>query len=212
MKGRDVANMDSPVSILTKKLPHSSPKINVYYPLVTQMNDAVIQRKINNVIIHSLNEILIDQQFYSPALVELLANFEIKNNQRGILSLNLIVYSFTGGAHGMTIIKSLTFVTKTGKQYDLRDLFKPGSDYVKKLSDFICVDIKKWNIELLDPPFKEIKPNQDFYIADTSIVIYFQLYEITPYVSGFPYFPIPILDIADIIQPQGPLDRMMAFT
>ena len=204
--------MDFPVSILTKKLPHSSPKINVYYPLVTQMNDAIIQRKINNVIIHTLNEILIEQQFYSPALVELLANFEIKNNQRDILSLNLIVYSFTGGAHGMTIIKSLTFDTKTGKQYDLGDLFQPGSDYVKNLSDIIRLDIKKWDIQLLNPPFKEIRSDQDFYIADTSIVIYFQLYEITPYVSGFPYFPIPILDIADIIQLQGPLDRMMAFT
>lgn len=204
--------MDFPVSILIKKLPNTSPTINVYYPLVTQMNDAIIQRKINNAIIHTLNELLIEQQFYNPALVELLANFEIKNNQRGILSLNLIVYSFTGGAHGMTIIKSLTFDTKTGKQYELKDLFKPGSDYVKKLSDIIRVDIKKWDVQLLDPPFIEIRPDQDFYIADTSLVIYFQLYEITPYAWGFPYFPIPILDIADIIQPQGPLDRMMSFT
>ena len=92
--------MDFPVNIVTKKLPHTSSKINVYYPVVTQMNDAVIQRKINTAIIHTLNELLVDQQFYNPILVELLANFEIKNNQRGILSLNLIVYSFTGGAHG----------------------------------------------------------------------------------------------------------------
>lgn len=204
--------MDFPVSILTKKLPHTSPKINVYYPVITQMKDAMIQRKMNSAIIHTLNEILIEQQFYNPILVEMQATFEIKNNQRGILSLNLIVYSFTGGAHGMTLIKSLTFDTKTGKQYELKDLFKPGSDYVKKLSDIIRVDIKKWDIQLLDPPFTEIRPDQDFYIADTSLIIYFQLYEITPYVWGFPYFPIPILDIADIIQPQSPLDRMMAFT
>ncbi|MCM3743690.1 DUF3298 and DUF4163 domain-containing protein [Sporosarcina luteola] len=204
--------MDFPVSILTKKLPNTSPKINVYYPVVTQMKDALIQRKMNSAIIRTLNEILVDQQFYNPALVELLANFEIKNNQRGILSLNLIVYSFTGGAHGNTIIRSLTFDTKTGKQYELQDLFKPGSDYVKKLSDIIRVDIAKWDVQLLDPPFTVIRPDQDFYIADTSLVVYFQLYEITPYVWGFPYFPIPILDIADIIKPQGPLDRMMAFT
>ncbi|MCM3637077.1 DUF3298 and DUF4163 domain-containing protein [Sporosarcina luteola] len=204
--------MDFPVSILTKKLPHSSPKINVYYPVVTQMKDSLIQRKMNSAIIRTLNEVLVDQQFYNPALVELLANFEIKNNQRGILSLNLIVYSFTGGAHGLTIIKSLTFNTKTGKQYELKDLFKPGSDYVKKLSDIIRVDITKWDIQLLDPPFTIIRPDQDFYIADTSLIIYFQLYEITPYAWGFPYFPIPILDIADIILPQGPLDQMMAFT
>ncbi len=170
------------------------------YPLVTQMNDAVIQRKLNTAIIHTLNDLLVVQQFYNPVLVELLGYFEIKNNQRGILSLNLIVYTFTGGAHGHTIIKSLTFDTKTGKQYTLKELFKPGSDYVKKLSDIIRVDIKKWDIQLLDPPFTEIRPDQDFYIADTSLIVYFQLYEITPYVWGFPYFPIPILDLADIIR------------
>ena len=204
--------MDFPVTIVTKKLPHTSSKINVNYPVVTQMNDAIIQRKLNTAIIHTLNELLVVQQFYNPLLVELLGYFEIKNNQRGILSLNLIVYTFTGGAHGHTIIKSLTFDTKTGKQYTLRELFKPGSDYVKKLSDIIRVDIKKWDIQLIDPPFTEIRPDQDFYIADTSLVVYFQLYEISPYAWGFPYFPIPILDLADIVRPQGPLDRMMAFT
>ncbi|MGG0669794.1 DUF3298 and DUF4163 domain-containing protein [Sporosarcina koreensis] len=203
---------DFPLLIQTKKLPHASSKVKVYYPVITQMGDAIIQRKLNSTIIHTLNELLVEQNFYAKELVELLASFEIKNNQRGILSLNLIVYSFTGGAHGMTIIKSLTFDTKTGKQYELNDLFKPGSDYVKKLSDIIREDIKKWDVQLLYPPFKEIRPDQDFYIADTSLVIYFQLYEITPYVWGFPYFPIPILDLADIIQPQGPLDRMMSFT
>jgi len=203
---------DFPLLIQTRKLPHGSSKVNVYYPVIIQMNDAIIQRKINNTIIRTLNGILIEQNFYAKELVELLATFEIKNNQRGILSLNLIVYSFTGGAHGMTIIKSLTFDTKTGKQYELKDLFKPGSEYVKKLSDIIRVDINKWGTQLLDPPFKEIRPDQDFYIADTSLVVYFQLYEIAPYAWGFPYFPIPILDNADIIQPEGPLDRMMAFT
>ena len=96
-----------------------------------------------------LNEILVEQSYYKPELVEMLAYYEIKNNQRGILSLNLIVYSFTGGAHGMTIIKSLTFDTATGKQYTLKELFKDGSDYVKQLSAIIKVDIKKWNIQLL---------------------------------------------------------------
>ncbi|MCG7344508.1 DUF3298 and DUF4163 domain-containing protein [Sporosarcina sp. ACRSL] len=203
--------MNLPVTILTKKLPHESPNINVYYPVVTQMNNAMIQRKINSAIIQTLNALLVEQNFYAKELVELLANFEIKNNQRGILSLTLIVYSFTGGAHGLTVIKSLTFDVHTGKQYELKDLFKPGSDYVTVLSDIIRRDIEKWNVQLLDTPFKGIRSDQGFYIADTSIVIYFQLYEITPYAWGFPYFPIPILDLADMIAPKGPLERMMSF-
>ncbi|CAM3146566.1 DUF3298 DUF4163 domains-containing protein [Filibacter tadaridae] len=204
--------MDFPVSIVTKKLPHASPNVNVYYPTVMHLQDFTVQRKINHAIISTLNEILIEQNFYDTNLVELQAYYELKTNQRGILSLNLIVYSFTGGAHGMTIIKSLTFDVKTGKQYDLKDLFKPGSDYQKKLSSIIRKRITDWKTILLDPPFKGIRSDQNFYIADTSIVIYFQLYEIAPYSSGFPYFPIPILDIADIVRSNGPLERMMSFT
>ena len=203
--------MKFPVRIVTKKIPHKSPNVTVYFPAVTNLNNPDAQAKINHAILTLLNEILIEQSYYKPELVEMLAYYEIKNNQRGILSLNLIVYSFTGGAHGMTIIKSLTFDTATGKQYTLGELFKDDSDYVKLLSSIIKVDIKKWNIQLLDE-FKAIRPDQDFYIADTSLVVYFQLYEITPYYWGFPYFPIPILDVADIRKPNSPLDTMMAFT
>ena len=203
--------MDLPVSIESKKIPHASSKVNIYYPVVRNLSRPDVQLKINHAIVATLNKLLIEQNFYEPSLVEMVANFEIKNNQRNILSLNLIVYSFTGGAHGMTIIKSLTFDTETGKQYTLEELFKPGSNYEKELSDIIRKDIKKWNIELLGK-FEGIRGDQDFYIADTSIIIYFQLYEITPYVWGFPYFPIPILDIDQIIKPDGPLDRMMSFT
>src|SRR6185312_3003556 len=119
--------MDLPVSIVTKKLPHASPKVTVYYPVVTHLHDTNVQSRINHAIISTLNKILVEQNYYDASLVELLAYYELKTNQRGILSLNLIVYSFTGGAHGMTIINSLTFDTKTGKQYTLKELFKPGS-------------------------------------------------------------------------------------
>lgn len=203
--------MNLPVSIQARRLPHPSAKVTIYYPVIVGLPDHTIQLKINQEIIKTFNDILVEQSFYKPELVEMVANFEIKNNQRGILSLNLIVYAYTGGAHGMTIVKSLTFDTKTGKSFALQDLFKKGSNYEKELSAIIRQDIDKWNIQIIGE-FKEIRPDQDFYIADTSLVIYFQLYEISPYAQGFPYFPIALLDVADIIKPNGPLDTMMSFT
>ena len=38
--------------------------------------------------------------------------------------------------------------------------------------------------------FNKIKNNQKFYIKDDSIVIFFDLYEIAPYVAGVPEFII----------------------
>lgn len=203
--------MDFPVSIHTEKLKNTPVQATVYYPVVTGIANEEAQLKINRAIVTLLNKMLIDQNYYEPSLVELLANFEIKNNQRGILSLNLIVYSFTGGAHGMTAVKSLTFDVKTGHSFTLQELFKPNSDYVKEISAIITEDIKKWQVDIINP-FTKISPDQDFYIADTSLVIYFQLYDITPYYWGFPYFPIAILNLQDLIKQNGPLDKMMSFT
>lgn len=86
-------------------------------------------------------------------------------------------------------------------------MFKPGSDYVKRLSALIQEQIKVRDIQLLNE-FTAIRPDQDFYLADKSIVIYFQLYELTAYVYGFPMFPISVYELQDIIDENGPLGRL----
>jgi hypothetical protein len=144
-----------------------------------------------------------EQGFYE----EMDGTYELKNNDKGVLSIVLINYSFAGGAHGNTIAKALNFDIETGHVYTLPELFKPNSNYVKKISDIIKVQIKARDIPTLGD-FTEINPNQDFYIADRSLVIFFQLYEIAPYYVGIPYFPISIYELEDIINENGPLQRM----
>ena len=202
--------MDLPVSIITKYVHKLSPQINVAYPVVTNLADQRLEKKINDVIIHTLNTMLIEQGFYNENLVEMIGHYEIKTNERGILSLSLLVYSFTGGAHGLTIVNSLTFDVITGKKFTLKDLFQQDSDYVRVLSDIISKKMTEWDVPLLEE-FYAIRADQDFYLADHSIVIYFQVYELTPYVYGFPYFPIALKDIESIIRRDRPLDKLIAF-
>ncbi|MFD2045534.1 DUF3298 domain-containing protein [Ornithinibacillus salinisoli] len=197
-----------PVNIKTEWISSGSDK-NVYFPQVYAMNNQGLQRYINQSIADQTQQ-LIDQQVGNmPSTVEeMLGTYEIKNNQRNVLSLSLSNYTYHyRAAHGMTFIKSLTFDLEKEKHDKLQDLFKPGSDYVKRLSTLIDQQIKQRNIQLLDD-FTSIRPDQDFYIADKTLVIYFQLYEITPYVFGFPMFPISVYDIQDIIAEDGPLARM----
>lgn len=186
------------------------PKVTVYYPFVIGLANPQAEMKINSYIVSTLNKTLVELGFHDSNLLEMIGQFEIKNNQRNILSITLTVYSFTGGAHGMTIVKSLSFDIATGRQYEIQDLFQTQSDYVTKLSAIIKERIKDWETPLLDE-FTKIRNDQDFYFADHSLIIYFQLYEITPYVAGFPYFPIPILDIQNIIKPDGPLETLLHF-
>ncbi|WP_077324710.1 DUF3298 and DUF4163 domain-containing protein [Virgibacillus siamensis] len=188
----------------------NGPQIQVIYPKVFGMRDRSMERFINQSIAHETQELINMQIEEMPTtLVEMDGSFEIKNNQRNVLSLTLSNYAYHyHAAHGMTYIKSLTFDLDQRRQYSLSDLFKPGSNYVERLSELINEQIAERDIDTFENPVT-IQPNQDFYIADKTLVIYFQLYEITPYVFGFPMFPISVYAIQDIINEDGPLAPMV---
>ena len=137
-------------------------------------------------------------------------SYEIKNNQRGILSLSLVGLADFGGAHPITITYSLTMDTATGENYTLDQLFTPGSNYMDIINAEIERQIKVRDIPLLDG-FKGISPNQDFYVSDHTLVIYFQLYALSPYAAGFPYFPIPLFSLTEAIPENGLLSRLNYF-
>ncbi len=197
-----------PVGIKTLKV-SSGPKQYVFYPQAAGMQQKELERFINRAINNETQQLINEQTGNIPSAVEeMIGYYEIKTNQRQVLSLSLINYTYHyHAAHGMTYIKSLTFDLEKGKLCGLKDLFRSGSEYIKRLSSLIEAQIKQRNIQLLDD-FISIKPNQDFYIADKCLVIYFQLYEITPYVAGFPMFPISVYEIEDILNENGPLGRM----
>jgi len=195
-----------PVSIRTMRL--FWPNLNVYYPVVYGMADTVVQQKMNTEILNQVDRLIRDQGYYQNPMTQVTGYYEIKTNERNILSLDLINYAFSGGAHGLTIMKSLTFDVVSGKSYQLKELFKKDSDYVKVLSEIVGVQIKERDLPLLEE-YKGIKPDQDYYIADKCLVLYYQLYELVPYVYGFPYFPISVYEIEDIIDEDGPLGRMI---
>lgn len=197
-----------PVKINTVQI-GSGPDIQVYYPQVRQMQNLLLQRLINQKLVQQTQE-LIDKQIGNmpSTVVEMLGYYEIKNNQRDTLSITQSNYAYHHqAAHGMTYISSLTFDLQKGKLCKLKDLFKPGSDYVGRISELIKAQIAARDIFLINE-FTEINPNQDFYIADKALVIYFQLYDITPYAYGFPMFPISVYELQDIIPETGSLARM----
>jgi hypothetical protein len=197
-----------PVNIKTASI-SGGPNKRVIYPQVIGMQNHNTEKLFNRTIVNQTQELINQQVGNMPTTVEeMLGLYEIKNNQRNVLSLSLSNYTYHyHAAHGMTYIKSQTFDVEKAESCELKDLFKPGSDYIQRLSTLIKEQIVERKIQLITD-FTEIKPNQDYYIADKSLVIYFQLYEITPYVFGFPMFPISVYDIQNIIDEMGPLGRM----
>lgn len=197
-----------PVDIQTLYVTGGKDK-TIFYPQVTRMQNQTLENFINQSIVQETQALINQQVAEMPTTVaEMLGSFEIKNNQRNVLSLSLTNYTYHDkAAHGMTYIRSLTFDLVDGTRCSLEDLFKQGSNYIERLSNIIKAQIREREIQLINE-FTAIHPNQDFYIADKALVIYFQLYDITPYVFGFPMFPISVYEIQDIIKEDGPLGRM----
>ncbi|WP_166667984.1 DUF3298 and DUF4163 domain-containing protein [Orenia marismortui] len=195
-----------PVAIKTIRI--NRPRLKLYYPQVRGMRDLKLQREINCQIYDLVYQLIEEQGFYENPLTDITAYYEIKNNQRGILSLTLINYAYAGGAHGLTLTKSLSFDIETAKVYQLADLFKEHSNYQEVLSEIIEEQIEERDIGVIDD-FPGVREDQDYYLADKCLVIYYQLYEFTPYVFGFPYFPISVYEIEDIIDLEGPLGQML---
>ncbi|TYR80799.1 DUF3298 and DUF4163 domain-containing protein [Priestia megaterium] len=185
----------------------SKPRLDVYFPVVHGLANQTVQYKINTKLWKRTNELIQQQGYGENPDTEETGYFELKTNQRDVLSLTLINYAFSGGAHGLTVVVPLTFNLKTGKTYQLKDLFKKDSDYVSVLSKIVGEQIKRRDIMVLGE-YTGIKPDQDYYIADKSLVLFYQLYDLAPYAYGIPYFPISIYDIQDIIDDQGPLGKM----
>lgn len=185
------------------------PKLEVYYPIVGGVRDYLADQTMNH-IIYNLTYSMIENQGYfeNPDVVTMMGTFDLKTNERGVLSFSSLNYFFSGGAHGMTTQKSLTFEVETGKSYTLSQLFKEDSDYVKVLSDIVAKQIKQRDLPLI-VEFNGISPDQDYYVSDKCLVIYFQLYELVPYVWGFTYFPICLYEIQDLISEDSPLQELL---
>ncbi|WIV11258.1 DUF3298 and DUF4163 domain-containing protein [Proteiniborus sp. MB09-C3] len=194
-----------PVMIQTHR--YYIPTTDILYPMVYGLRNPVAQEKINFEIYRLMLKIASELR-QPDRITYITGSYELKANQRDFLSLTLGQLGNFGGAHPMTIIKALNMDVSTGRVYELKDLFKPGSNYVKRISEIVDGQIKERDIPLLEE-FKGIWPDQDFYIVDNNLIIFFQLYEISPYVAGFPYFSIPIYKLQDIIVEDGILSRMM---
>lgn len=132
------------------------------------------------------------------------ADFEVKKNSDGMLSIIVKYYKYSGGAHGYYEDVAYNIDIKSGKILELSGLFKANSNYKKVIDDEIRKQIE--DLGKKDPEskgiyqFEGIKDNQKFYIQDDNLVIYFDLYEIAPYAAGIPEYIINVNTISHILK------------
>lgn len=123
------------------------------------------------------------------------SNYRVTYSKNDLLSLYIDYYAYTGGAHGFTDRVASNIDLATGKELQLKDLFRSGIDYKAIINQEIKrqmqLDPEKYFPETLTE-WQGISQDQPCYIEDDNLVVYFPLYEIAPYACGIPQFEIPL--------------------
>jgi len=125
---------------------------------------------------------------------EIYSRYTITQDNNTLFSLYNDYYEYLGGAHGMTTRTSYTIDKEKEGLLTLKELFVQGYPYSDTINKKIKEEISKNPDNYFDSvkSFKGISENQSFYIEGDNLVIYYQLYDLAPYVFGFPTFKIPL--------------------
>lgn len=180
----------------------------IYYPEISNLPDKNIESSINQEL---------KKEFVGDGPVSSKENgqyTEIINAGFNVSDIkNLLVFEkdgyfySIGAAHPQSYAIYYHVDVKTGKFYNLADLFKKGSSYLKELSAIVNGQIKE---KSKDPDSMfypdtavDMQNDQQFAIAQNSLKIIYQPYEIAPYAAGLPEFEIPFTQVMDIIDTSG---------
>lgn len=206
VKSLNEVSINDNINIKTKSMKESNMYLNVdiNIPVIEGIANKDVEKQMNfnleNRAIEFLRDVKLLQKEYkqqSEKYGEVIHAFEAKSefkicyNKNNILSIPIIYYQYTGGAHGICTQKTFNFDINIGKEIKIRDLFKKDFNYKKIINDKIAEGINKDENSFFKESFKGMDDNIDFYLTQNELVVYFQLYEIAPYAFGMPEFKIP---------------------
>ncbi|GGD76561.1 stalk domain-containing protein [Paenibacillus nasutitermitis] len=180
----------------------------IEYPVVQGLQSAQYQGELNHRIAETARADLetVQQQAERDASAaeaagddfipyDITVKYEVQSDgstrDNGYLSIKVLTYVFTGGAHGITRADTYNIHNAPKPSLiTLKDLF--GANYKtvinKKVKEVIAANPEDY----FQDTFKGISDDQTFYLQGNHAVILFQNYEIAPYSSGLPEIQIPL--------------------
>ncbi|NMB46461.1 MAG: DUF3298 and DUF4163 domain-containing protein [Firmicutes bacterium] len=185
-------------------------------PVIKGLEDSDLEKQLNERwardISDFVDKVVVEAQAFADEFGEELSHwlpFEVAVDfQTGYLgeryvSIPIVYYSFTGGAHGFHYQLATNVDLHTGKDLTLQDLFTAGYDYRQAIRDEVLRQMQANPSIYFDEAMadSEIAPDHPFYLSAAGIVVYYGLYEVAPYCTGIPEFTIPFAYLWEGLQP-----------
>lgn len=143
------------------------------------------------------------------------ATTTIKLDAAGLLGLIYTTYTYTGGAHGNTVVSYLNLNLANGQVLKLSDMLDPID--AKKLSAAIETAIRVNRDIPASKPLKQadffvntLPPTDTVLALPAGLLFTYQSYEIGPYVLGQPHGVVPYAALGNMLANNGPLRQLVA--
>ncbi|MBM7871565.1 hypothetical protein JOC70_003065 [Clostridium pascui] len=197
------------ITVKTKEIKYKNDAIdvNIKIPVVDGIQDKSIQKKINDMLEEEITAFKLDLEETSQLALKdskenewamlpyaAFVDYKVHATQNNLLSISVIYYQYTGGAHGSTLQNNFNIDLDTGNEATLKDFFYEGENY----KEIISKEIKKQMASKEAGYFEDalntvnfISNTQSFYVKDNNIVVCYGHYEIAPYAAGIQEFKIP---------------------
>jgi hypothetical protein len=131
-----------------------------------------------------------------------------------------------GAAHPSHAFHVINYDAKAGRRLELADLFKPGSDYLKRVSEVAVRQVRRWNRDSADYPggsgetylsdegiAEGAKPEAENYrnwtLTPRGLVITFDYYQLGAYAAGAQTVVLPYADLKDVLKTDGALAPLL---
>lgn len=126
-----------------------------------------------------------------------------------------------GAAHPSHAFHVINYDAKAGRRLSLADLFKPGSNYLGKISEVAVRQLRRWNSDsaeyagghqyLDDEGIAEgASPKEENFknwtLTPRGLVVTFDYYQVGAYAAGSPSVVLPYAELKDVLRAGGPLD------
>lgn len=177
-------------------------KFHCSYPRIDGLHDETVEQTLNVKFKEdALCALKAAENASKSAEVNGIYDFKITRNTGGLVSLAAgSTVNYPGRAfHDQ---KAFTISTVTGKKLLLPDLFIKNADYVGVLSDEIRSQTTKKRIASKQAVFKQISENENYYLTNDSIVIFFSQGRYFDSTNGVPEFVIPLKTLDGILRPE----------
>ena len=142
-------------------------------------------------------------------------NIEFANDDIVSVIIDTSIYEH-GAAHPNSASETFNYDLKSGKPIKLSDVFKPGAQYIKKLSEYCIADLKKQarqdnpeepmlnDDEIETGAAPEAENYSRWNITKKGLLITFDAYQVGPYAAGPQMVLVPYSALKDTINPNGP--------